>query len=598
MSRLKTKLIATSIWVKHHTRMHVVVTALVLGAGLCATAYYWNNLRQGVQADMRTAYSRQVREVSKNAAARLGIYENFLRASAGLFRIHSGLTQAEWDEFHQPYNIRAKYPDIEGIGVSRYLTRDEVPDYLDRRYAQGDAAFTIFPAGDRDVYVPVTFNAQYTGNTGKSRGYDGYTNPIRRTAMDRAIDTGKPSMTGKVTLVSESRPGRASFLLYLPIYDESKPVSTVAERQAAITGFSYVAVDFKTLIDSVLDFDHSPNLGIKLTDDASGNKDDFVYQSEGYNTILGENGAINDMQPIQLYGHRYTVSFAASPGLLSERERQLPGQALWRGILTSVFFASMVWYLVTDRERKYARQKQEEVQTAKDDLLSLASHQLRTPATVVKQYVGMLLQGYAGDLTEQQLDMLSNAYESNERQLEIINQLLYVARLDAGRIKLKTEKVDVSRLLRSIANEQKQIAAERQQEIILKQPKRSLWIEVDPHYMRMALENLLSNAIKYTPEKGTITISTRRAHGRALIRVADNGVGISPEAQARVFEKFTRVENELSNDVNGSGVGLYLTNQIVSLHNGNIELLSEPGKGSTFTIVLPFTYEPPEEIPT
>ena len=83
-------------------------------------------------------------------------------------------------------------------------------------------------------------------------------------------------------------------------------------------------------------------------------------------------------------------------------------------------------------------------------------------------------------------------------------------------------------------------------------------------------------------------------NGRALIRVSDTGVGIDTESQGRVFEKFTRVENELSNDVNGSGVGLYLTNEIVNLHNGHIELESELNKGSTFTISLPFTYEKPE----
>jgi len=574
--------------------MHVVVTALVLGAGLSATVYYWNNLRQSVATDMHAAYTRQVQEVAKNAGARLGVYENFLRASSGLFRIHSNLTQAEWNEFHEPYDISTKYPDIEGIGVNRYLTRDQVPAFLDRREAQGED-FSIYPAGDRDIYVPVTFNAHYTGNSGKAPGYDAYTNPVRREAMDRAIVTGKPAMSGKVNLVSETRPNRAAFLLYLPIYKEGAKVDTVQQRKDNIMAFSYVAVDFKTLIDAVLEFEHSPNLGMKLVDSTANEKDNFVYQSESYNDILGENGAINDTRPFELYGHKYVISFAASPRLLSERERQLPGQALWRGILTSVFFASMVWYLVTDRERKYARQKQEEVQTAKDDLLSLASHQLRTPATVVKQYVGMLLQGYGGKMTDQQMGMLTNAYESNERQLEIINQLLYVARLDAGRIKLKPEKVDISSLLRSIAREQEQIALEREQQIILKLPQRSIWVEMDPHYMRMAIENLLSNAIKYTPEKGSITISTRRYHGRALIRVTDTGVGIGPEAQARVFEKFTRVENELSNDVNGSGVGLYLTNQIVSLHNGNIELESEVGQGSTFTISLPFTYTPPED---
>ncbi|HEU4913911.1 MAG TPA: CHASE domain-containing protein [Candidatus Saccharimonadales bacterium] len=589
MYRLKSKLIATGAWVKRHTRMHVVVTVMVLGIGLTAAGYYWNNLRQSVQMDLRTAYDRQVADTARSAVARLTLYESLLRSSGGLYKINEQITQAEWDAFHEPYDIATRYPDIEGIGLSQYVKRADLSEYLRRRRAQGDADYTIYPQGNRDVYVPVTFNAGYIGNNSKSRGYDGYTDEVRRTAMDRAIDTGKPAMTGKVSLVSESRSGRPSFLLYMPIYKEGASVRSVQERQAAIVGFSYMAVDIKSLAEAIYDAGHSPNLAIKVLDAEADTKNNFVYQSEDYNFIMGQNGSVSDTRTISFYGHRYRVTFAGPPQLLSDRERQLPGQALWRGILTSVFFAGLVWYLVNDRERKYARQKQEEVQTAKDDLLSLASHQLRTPATVVKQYVGMLLQGYGGKLSDQQIDMLNNAYDSNERQLDIINQLLYVARLDADRIQLRTERLDVSTLLRSVAHEHEQSAAARGQRIAVKAPKRAIWAEVDPHYIRMAFDNLLSNAVKYTPEGGSINVSVRRSHGRVVVKVSDNGVGIEQAAQARVFEKFTRVENELSTDVNGSGVGLYLTNKIILLHHGSIELASEVGVGSVFTVYLPFS---------
>jgi signal transduction histidine kinase len=573
------------MWVKRHTRMHVVVTSLVLGIGLVATIYYWNNLRQSVQMDLRTAYEQRVAETSRTAASRLTLYETLLRSSAGLYKIHGGLTQTEWDNFHEPYKIEERFPDIEGIGLSLYLTKEE----LARHQASGELDFSVFPQGNREVYVPVAFNAEFTGNNGKSLGYDGYTNPVRREAMDRAIDSGKPAMTGRVTLVSESRPNRSSFLLYVPIYKEGEPTETREQRRSAVLGISYMAVDFKTLAEAVYDSGRSPNLAIKVLDAEADTKNNFVYQSEDYNMIMGENGSVSDTRVVSLYGHKYQITFAGSPQLLSDRERQLPGQALWRGILTSLFFASLVWYLVTDRERKYARQKQEEVQTAKDDLLSLASHQLRTPATVVKQYVGMLLQGYSGKLSDQQVDMLKSAYESNERQLDIINQLLYVARLDADRIQLRPEKLDIASLLDGVVRDYQQTASERNQKLTLKMPKRAIWLELDTHYIRMAFDNLLSNAIKYTPDGGSVTVSVRRSHGKAVVKVTDTGVGIEHSAQARVFDKFTRVENELSTDVNGSGVGLYLTNKIVELHGGHIELTSEVGEGSTFAVYLPFT---------
>lgn len=565
--------------------MHLVIAFLVFAIGIAATVFYWNNLRTSVHTDMEAAYKRQMAEISNTAAGRLILYENFLRSSAGLFKIKTSLTQAQWEEFHKPFNIGKMYPDIEGVGASRYINNpDELQAFLDARH-QEDPNYAIYPAGDRSVYVPVSFNASYTGNNGTSRGYDGYTDPLRRAAMDRAINTGQPAMSGMLRLVSESRQDRKSFILYMPIFAEGVPLDTVAQRQAAIMGFTYIAIDGKTLIDEILADSHSANVGVQMTD--AEQHDGLFYQSANFAAIRAKSGTLTNSHDSVLYGHKWHLTFAAAPELLPARERQLPEQALGRGVVTCAFFAALVWYLITDRERKYARQKQEEVQTAKDDLLSLASHQLRTPATVVKQYVGMLMQGYAGKLTDQQMDMLESAYQSNEHQLEIINQLLYVARLDADRIKLRTEKTDVAKLMRDVARDQSQTVAERNQQLTFRIPGQELWAAVDPHYLRMVLDNLLSNAVKYTPEGGRITLSVRRAHGHVVIRVADTGVGIDPTLQSTVFEKFTRVENALSNDVNGSGVGLYLTQKIVQLHHGSIDVKSAVGKGSTFTVRIP-----------
>jgi signal transduction histidine kinase len=142
-------------------------------------------------------------------------------------------------------------------------------------------------------------------------------------------------------------------------------------------------------------------------------------------------------------------------------------------------------------------------------------------------------------------------------------------------------------MMRDVAKEQNEAIVNRQQQLSLHLPKRPITAHVDPHYVRMVLENLLNNAIKYTPQQGSIDLELKRAAGEVLLVIKDSGVGISPEVQATIFEKFTRVENELSNDINGSGVGLYLTKQIVELHGGTIQVQSEPEKGSSFIVRMP-----------
>lgn len=224
---------------------------------------------------------------------------------------------------------------------------------------------------------------------------------------------------------------------------------------------------------------------------------------------------------------------------------------------------------------------------AKDEFISIASHQLRTPATGVKQYVGMLLEGYAGKLTPKQIKLLKNAYQSNERQLKIIEDLLKVARVDAGNIELKKEKIDIVKLLKDVLRDLKPKASRYQQNLSLQTRPAKISVLVDSAKIRMVLENIIDNAIKYTPDGKNITIKAFRQHGNAVIQVIDEGVGIPKEDLHRLFQKFSRIANPLSVEAGGTGLGLYWAEKIVRLHGGCIKIKSTPNKGSIFSVLIP-----------
>lgn len=223
----------------------------------------------------------------------------------------------------------------------------------------------------------------------------------------------------------------------------------------------------------------------------------------------------------------------------------------------------------------------------KDEFISLASHQLRTPASAVKQYLGMALDGYAGDLSPDLLNLLSRANQSNERQIIIINDLLRVAQVDAGKVTLTRQPVDLGALLQSVIDEQTSTFASRQQTVGFRRSARPVIAEVDADRFRMVLENLIDNASKYTEPGKQISASLRRGKNQLLIAIKDQGVGIEPADQAKLFQKFSRLDNPLSVAVGGSGIGLYWAKKIIDLHNGTISVESAPGHGSTFTITLP-----------
>lgn len=224
---------------------------------------------------------------------------------------------------------------------------------------------------------------------------------------------------------------------------------------------------------------------------------------------------------------------------------------------------------------------------AKRDFISLASHQLRTPASGVKAFLSILLEGHVGKLTKRQHEFITKANDSNNRQLEIIESLLSLASIQSGKIILKRESVDLRTLLnRSLAEHQPALRAKRQR-LIVHKSKQALYLNADPTHIQMAIDNLLSNATKYTPDKGHITVTSWATATSAYIEVADTGIGITRKDLPALFQKFSRLHDPASKTVEGSGLGLYLVKAIVELHGGTITVRSRPGTGSRFRIKLP-----------
>ncbi|TAH36292.1 PAS domain-containing protein [Candidatus Saccharibacteria bacterium] len=227
------------------------------------------------------------------------------------------------------------------------------------------------------------------------------------------------------------------------------------------------------------------------------------------------------------------------------------------------------------------------LEIAKGDFVSLASHQLRTPASGVRMLLAMLRDGYSGSLQREQQQMVEQAYDANERLLRIADDLLNVAKLESGRIVLHPREIDLRTWLEALCIQQKLLARQERQKFIVNLPEKTVPWQVDPARLSMAIDNLLSNARKYTPARGTITVSLETTSRLCRIVVSDTGSGMTKSEMANLFGKFTRLDNHASRSTDGTGLGLYLAKSIVDMHGGTIRVQSVPGKGSTFTVRLP-----------
>jgi len=237
------------------------------------------------------------------------------------------------------------------------------------------------------------------------------------------------------------------------------------------------------------------------------------------------------------------------------------------------------------------RDKLQGLNDAKDEFISLASHQLRTPATAVKQYVGMLSHGYAGELSNEQLNMLGVAYKNNERQLEIIEDLLRVAKVDAGKVYLDKSSCDVVAQMEEAISGQAILFKNRGQAVIFNKPSTEMIASIDPKLMLMVFENILDNAGKYSKDGKSIAVTISQNEIYTIIAIEDHGVGISKNGQKKLFKKFSRVDNPLSISVKGTGLGLYWAKKVLDLHGGSIKVTSKLKVGSTFEIITPTAAE-------
>ena len=224
-----------------------------------------------------------------------------------------------------------------------------------------------------------------------------------------------------------------------------------------------------------------------------------------------------------------------------------------------------------------------EADRLKDEFVALISHDLRTPLTSITGYVELALED---ELTDEVRGFLQVVSRNAERLLALVNDLLFVARLQTGEMSLDPADVDLAEVVRDGVRSMEPRAAAKRIALTssLEPVPRVL---VDRGRVLQVLDNLISNAIKFTPDGGSVHVSLGHDEDRLVLEVADSGIGIAAQDQRRLFERFFRAENAVESQVPGTGLGLYISRAIAEAHEGSLSVRSEPGRGSTFRLELP-----------
>ncbi len=252
--------------------------------------------------------------------------------------------------------------------------------------------------------------------------------------------------------------------------------------------------------------------------------------------------------------------------------------------------------------------KRKELEQDKNEFMSMVSHELRTPLSAMNGFLSMILNNDYGSLNERQIKSLSRIAESNERMVNLVEDILDVSRIELGKYNLNKEAVNIADLIYNVIQDLNTKIKSKKIEVKLSSQNRNInlkkntrlsknntdiYVLADRDRMIQIMQNLIDNAIKYTLEKGNIGIHLTTGEKFVEIKVLDNGVGISPEDQAKLFKRFSRIHNPLSIQAGGTGLGLYITKKLITAHGGQIDVKSTPQKGTIFTVKMPVAKQLP-----
>ncbi len=226
----------------------------------------------------------------------------------------------------------------------------------------------------------------------------------------------------------------------------------------------------------------------------------------------------------------------------------------------------------------------------KSDFVSTVSHELRTPLSISTEGINLVLDGIVGAVNDEQKDLLQTAKDNLSRLNSIINDLLDISKIEAGKITLRRGLVDMRALLEKFADTYQTVLATKKQSIERKLPDGSFLVYADRDKIIQVITNLFNNAHKFTPEQGKMELELRMEETHVLCRIKDTGVGISAEDMPKLFGKFEQFGRTHGPGIKGTGLGLTISKALIELHGGKIWAESKPNEGTAFFFTLP-TYE-------
>ena len=324
-----------------------VILALVLPAMLVLLV--WRSAVDEADRDAGARFDFRAAQIRDAIAGRMLDYKQVLRGTAGLFAASESVSREEWRTYYDELQLNTFYPGIQGLGYAPQISAAARGRFVREVRARGHSGYAIQPQGERAYYVPVLYIEPFSGRNLRAFGFDMYSDPVRRDAMDRAIEQGRPTLSGKVTLVQETEQNiQAGFLMYIPIYRKNMPVDTVEQRHRATQGFVFGVFRAGNLISRIIDDER--DVGLVLYDGVASTENNMLYRSMT-DEVRREAPRYARSEIILFRDHRWTLRLYSTPKFEATIERDKPRLVLFGGIVIHLLLLAVLWSIWVTRSR-------------------------------------------------------------------------------------------------------------------------------------------------------------------------------------------------------------------------------------------------------
>lgn len=328
---------------------------VILFISFILTALAWHISDNAVRKRAAERFGFQSQDILSAIAGRMQEYEMVLRAGAGLFNASENVSREDWRKFSEELHLQRYFPGIQGVGFSLMVPAADKAGHVARVRAQGFPDYGIRPGGERPVYSSIVYLEPFDWRNQRAFGYDMYAEPIRRAAMERARDTGAPAVSGRVTLVQETRQDlQYGFLMYMPVYRRGMPVEAVEQRRAALEGFVYSPFRVRDLMTGILGAGQG-GIDFELYDGKAPSPESLLYKhaqnkETRYRPPAG-GARLEGLHDLTIAGRDWSLYVYARPGYLSAMEENQPLMVAVGGVMVDIMLFLVILSLGRQQKR-------------------------------------------------------------------------------------------------------------------------------------------------------------------------------------------------------------------------------------------------------